>query len=139
MTGGGMTNTNASSDVGQRRAHVGLDILLGAVGPGALLERLEGDVGGAGVGRLGARRAVEAGEHHRPRRRDLEQRADDLLQHRVGALDRASGRQLDRGQRIALVLRRDEAGRVSPRTGDGQRDQPAIDQSARASGAGSGG
>ena len=51
--------------VGQRGAHVVLDILLGAVGPGALLERLEGDIGRAGVGRLRSRRAVEAGEHHR--------------------------------------------------------------------------
>ena len=101
--------------VGQRGAHVVFDIELGAVGSGPLLERLEGDIGGAGIGRLGARGAVEAGEHHRlVDAGDLEELGHGLLQHRVGAFDRASGRKLDRGQRIALVLRRDEAGRRRP-------------------------
>src|SRR3546814_9802533 len=52
--------------------------------------------------RLRARGAVEAGGHHRRLGAGhVEQLLHHLLEHRVGLLDRAAGRELDCGERIA--------------------------------------
>src|SRR5258708_27725485 len=53
---------------------------------------------------------------------------DRLLDHRLRAVERGTGRQLDDGDEIALVLLRDEAGRRAGELEAGEADQRHIDQ-----------
>ena len=121
--------------VRQRGAHVVLDILLGAVGPGALLERLEGDIGRAGVGRLRSRGAVEAGEHDR----FVDARNLAGSSPRLSSAPRRCARssfRAEAGSRPAHSpgpARGRSPPECSPEDADGQRDQPGIDRPARAS------
>ena len=92
-------------------------------------EGLQDREDGAGVRRVGEGGAIEAGEGHRMGNApgahdDLGGAPDDI----VGARERRAGRQLDDGDQIALILRRDEAGGGSAELPDGEADQPGIDE-----------
>ena len=90
-TGGEMTNTIASSIVGDGLAHVVHD---GGFRPsllGSFAIALEGEISGARVGLVPVQAPSKPEIMTRPRPLRFSEPPGDFLQHRVGALDRAPG------------------------------------------------
>ena len=96
---------------------------------GALGERLQHREDGAGVRRIGERRAIEASEgDHMGHALGAEYDLGGLPDDRIGAGEGGAGRQLDDGDHIALILRRDESGGRAAELPGGEGDQPGIDE-----------
>ena len=117
------------------RGHLGLDLggdLLRAAM--ALVERLQDREGRAVVWRIRLLRGIEAG--HRDHVRDTvrgEGGVPDLPHHVGRASDRRSFRQLDPGDQIELVLRRDKAARHAIEHDAGAAEQQRVDGEHQAS------
>ncbi len=94
---------------------------------GPFRKGLEDDERETVSGSIGEGRAVEAGDRDDMRDAlDIDQPVGQLRHHRLGSGQRRAGRQLHRGDEIALVQLRDEADRSAFQLPSGQAEQGGI-------------